>query len=203
MERTTVHRREPTVDETHVVPASAAETARTDDLGWRDQIRWGPIVGGLVTGIATLMLLTVLGLAIGLSAFDPGDEGIGTAAAIWGGISTLIAFFIGGLVAARTAGVWETGMGALNGFLVGALAIVVMLWLTGSGLGNLLGAAGANFGEIQQIGTPNIDGQQAFDQARDSAWGTFIGLALALGAATIGGLVGQRARGDDGDRARR
>ncbi|HUG14754.1 MAG TPA: hypothetical protein VMM78_07005 [Thermomicrobiales bacterium] len=170
-----------------------------DVITRKDRVRWGPILAGLLTTIVTLVVLTVLGLAIGMSAFDPGDDGVGTAAAIWGAISALIAFVAGGYVAARSAAVDGEGAGALNGFLVGVAAIVLMLWLLGAGLGNLLGTVGSNISEIADLGqTVNVlDGQDVatvaqenYDEARDSAWATLIGLLLALGAATFGGWAG-------------
>ncbi len=168
----------------------------------KDRPRWGPILAGLLTAVVTLLVLTVLGLAIGTSAFKPDDANgstVGTAAAIWGGASLLIAFFVGGLVAAKSAAVDGSGAGALNGFLVGVAAIVLIVWLLGSGLGNLLGTVGNNLADIanlsQTVDVPS--GQDAitvaqdnYDNARDGAWGTLVGLILALGAATIGGWAG-------------
>ena len=162
----------------------------------RDRVRWGPIVAGFVTVIATLVVLTVLGLAIGLSAFEPDDAGgttASTAAAIWGIITALLAFFAGGWVAARTAAVAGTANGALNGLLVGMAAIALTVWLVGTGLGNVLGAAAANLGTIASVSF-SADPQNAFDEARTSAWGTFVALALALVASTAGGALGHRDR---------
>ena len=192
-------RRRPAPDEAHVAYGYAGDAP----VGVRDRVRWGPIVAGLFTTLTTLVLLTLLGVAIGLSAFEPGEVGedVATGAAIWGGIALLLAFFVGGWVAGSTAGLLGAGNGTFNGLMVGVTAIVVTIWLVGSGLGNILGAAGANIGELSQIaGTADVpEGEQVLDQARaayDDAvagtWGTFISLALALAAAAVGGLVGSR-----------
>ncbi|MDQ3043754.1 MAG: hypothetical protein M3R06_01195 [Chloroflexota bacterium] len=187
----------------------------------RNRVQWGPIMAGLLTTIATMIVLTILGLAIGASAFDPSDDGstIGTAAGIWGAISAIIAFFVGGMVAAKTAAVGGPGSGMINGFMVGATALALILYLTSTGLGNLLGTVGTNIGEIAnlaqeatQSGTVdpaqaqdaaqdavadvNISAQDAFDTTQDSAWGTLLGIVLALGAATVGGFVGHNERRD-------
>lgn len=190
----------------------------------RNRVQWGPIMAGLLTTIASMLVVTVLGLAIGASAFEPRDSGetIGTSAAIWGAISAIVSFFLGGWVAAKTAAVGGGFSGLMQGLMVGATALALILYLTGSGLGNLFGTIGANIGDIanvaqdtaqQQGVTPNEaqgtvdeaqaqasevvdDVQQGFFDAEESAWGTLGGLILALGAAALGGLLGHNKRRD-------
>src|ERR671913_1931284 len=87
-----------------VVGVSAVEVD-VADVPMRDRIRWGPIIAGVVAAFAVLLFLTVLGIALGLSALG-GDDGArtwGTAAGIWGGLTLLVAFFVGGWMAARSA----------------------------------------------------------------------------------------------------
>src|SRR5688500_16882036 len=164
----------------------------------RDRVQWGPIVAGLATTIGTMVLLTVLGIAVGASVLDrnaPGEE-IGTAAAVWGAASAAVAFFLGGVVAAKSAAVAGPGTGMLNGLMVGFSAIALVLFLTGAGLGDLLGWFGANFDDISTavLDTASVDqavdeAQAAvdeqelranFDEVEDGAWWTLAGLALAL-----------------------
>src|SRR5690606_17496006 len=62
-----------------------------------DRVRWGAIIGGLFATISTLVLLGVLGMAVGLTAYDPGEtvgEGFAWGAAIWGVITAIAAFFL-------------------------------------------------------------------------------------------------------------
>jgi len=175
----------------------------------RDKVRWGPILAGLIATIASMLVLTVLGLAVGLSVFDPGDgDGAGTSAVIWSALSALIAFFIGGWVTGKTAAVHGDDNAILNGLMVGATALALVLWLAGMGLGNLLGGIGSNIGDIARIGvegTAGIDTTAAaqdarnvavsgYDEARNSAWGTLAGMVLALAAAAVGALVGHKNR---------
>ncbi|CAN5583653.1 hypothetical protein BH24CHL1_BH24CHL1_20020 [soil metagenome] len=188
-----------------VVDSGPVEMA--DDGMFRDRVRWGPIVAGVLTALTTLVVLTILGLAIGTTAFEPGEDGgrtVGIAAAIWGILIALLSFFVGGWIAGRNALASASDNGALNGFLVGAATIVVMLWLIGIGLGNVLGLAGANVDAIANLNvTETVTAQpddaadtvtstavDAYDDARNSAWGTFAGLVIALGAATLGGKLG-------------
>ena len=210
----------------HHAPVDAIRVSE-NVLPVRNRVQWGPIMAGLLTGIATLILLTVLGLAIGTAAFEPGEsDGLGTAAGIWGAISAIIAFFLGGWVAAKTAAVGGRGSGMINGFLVGATALALILWLTTTGISNLLGTVGNNLGDIANViqdqaqaegVTPTEAENQAqnaqaeaeatseraqaslrenYDSVQKSAWGTFFGLVLALGAATVGGMIGYNQRRD-------
>ena len=100
-----------------------------------DRVRWGPIMAGLFAALSLLALLSVLGMAIGLSAYDPGDRArnFGIGAGVWGAISMLLAFFLGGWLAAKTAAVRGGGNGLLNGAMVWAVAIPLMLYLLAGG----------------------------------------------------------------------
>lgn len=97
--------------------------------------------------------------------------------------------------------------------MVGAAILALLLWLTGSGVGALLGTLGGNIGDItdiaQQEGTTTAEAQQqaeqelnqidrdeAFNNVRDSAWGTLAGMILPLAAFGLGGLTGQNRRED-------
>ena len=108
-----------------------------------DRVRWGPIIAGLVTALSTLTLLSLLGLALGASTFDPGDRArsFGIGAGLWGGLSALLAFLVGGWVAARTAAVRGERNGMINGAMVWALAVPLLLYLLGSGISALIGTA--------------------------------------------------------------
>ncbi|MBA3275648.1 MAG: hypothetical protein H0T72_07630 [Chloroflexia bacterium] len=188
----------------------------------KNRVQFGPIIAGVLTAIATLLILTVLGLAIGASALEPRDvgDGIGTAAAIWGIVSALIAFFLGGWVAAKTAAVAGAGSGMINGLMVGAAILVIILWLTGSGVSAIVGTIGSNVGDIttlvqEEVGSTDqaqqeaeqvqadveeqvsqVDPQAAFDTVQDAAWGTLAGMILPLVAAGAGGLLGHNERRD-------
>jgi hypothetical protein len=186
----------------------------------RDRVRWGPIIAGLVTALTTLLALTILGLAIGLTAVDAEraarEGGVplrsGIIPAIWGALSTLLAFFLGGLVAGRTAAVFDRKWGGLNGMLVFLLAVPLTLFLATAGIGGLIGtlgnyASGLNIdpaqvqqqaqgaaqqaqGQAQQA-TPEQIGRAA-ENARNGAWSTLLGLGLGTLASWLGGMMGTR-----------
>ena len=174
----------------------------TETITAKNRVQWGPIIAGVLTALATLLILSLLGLAIGSSALEPRDVGqsLGTGAAIYGAISAIIAFFIGGFIAAKTAAVGGVGSGMINGFLVGAAILAIVLYLTGTGLGSIIGSLGTNITDVTDLAqnTQNDPAAQqtAFDTVKDSSWGTLIGIVLALAAATIGGIVGHNNRRD-------
>ncbi|MGH6609026.1 MAG: hypothetical protein ACRECQ_02100 [Burkholderiaceae bacterium] len=122
--------------ETHIV-------ANPDLAGWR--VSWGGIWGGFLAVMGTLLLLSALGLAIGISAVDVGsrenpDAGtIGTSTAIWTGVSLLIALFVGGMVATRISMIFDRTTAALEGMLVWVLTILATLWFATSSVGFLVG----------------------------------------------------------------
>src|SRR3712207_6616613 len=109
-------------------PAQPAVVAAPDTKP-ADLICWGPILGGLFAALATLITLSVLGLAIGLSAFDPGDPlgNFGIGAGIWGALTALIAFFVGGWVAGRSAAFNGKTSGLFNGAMVWFVAIPLLV----------------------------------------------------------------------------
>jgi hypothetical protein len=183
--------------------ATSVDELQRSELVRRDLVRWGPVLAGLVTVIATLAILSTLGLAIGLSAVEPTGDGmsaISTGAWIWGIASAVIAFFLGGMVAAMSSAVGGADRGLLNGLMVGAASIAGTLLLIGFGAGALLGAGASALGEVINVGNQLNFGQQAdaatnaFARAEGSAWGSFIGLSLAVILAGLGGLVGARKR---------
>jgi len=186
----------------------------------RDRVRWGPILAGFVTALTSLVLLGMLGVALGMTSvnayFDaargaPPPE-VGRNSAIWAGLSSIIAFLIGGFVAGRTAAVFDRGWGTLNGMLVFLFAVPVMLWLAGQGLGAIMGTVGSftaglqvDPGTAQSATSQAAQGAQqaassltpadisrAAETVRTAAWGGLLGSLLALGAAALGGALGTR-----------
>lgn len=176
-----------------------------DVIAPRDRVRWGPIVAGLVTALSLFLLLSLLALGLGLTAADAATspdqtDAIGAAGAIIAAVIGLLSFVIGGFVAARTSAVAGRGSGAINGFLVWALGIVLILALGAMGVGTLFGAAGDIFGQIQASGVQpsdvQVDPQAAQDALRNSALAGFVSLALPALAAVIGGVLGARKEED-------
>jgi hypothetical protein len=144
--------------------------------------------------LTTFLLLQLLALGIGLVGIGPNDTGGAWVSAILG----LIAFFLGGLVAGITSAVRGPIPGLVNGFLVWALGVLVILLLSALGLGQIFGALGSLVGQvgllqdIQQggVNVPNVDPAEIASSARIAALGAFFGLLLSAVTAMVGGLIG-------------
>jgi hypothetical protein len=209
------------------------EVAVTVDETPGDVVRWGPVVAGVVSAFTVLLFLTVLGIALGLSALSGANasQGWGTAAGIWGGLSLLVAFFVGGWMAGRSAAPGLDRNGLLNGFVTGAATLLLLLWLATTALTGALGFFAGTVSGLAEAAAPAAieavtsgaipaptavattvaqaaenpesvvpaEADEAVQAAADTAaaqagpgaWGTAIAIFLAIGAATLGGKVGQ------------
>jgi hypothetical protein len=121
------------------------------------RVSWGGIWAGVLSAVGLLILLTALGIAVGISALQPGEtEGstLGMGAGIWAGLSLLLALFLGGLVSTRVGAISDRTTGFFEGALVWVVSILLMGYLTTSGIGTLAGGAFKMVGgATQAIGT--------------------------------------------------
>jgi ABC-type transport system involved in multi-copper enzyme maturation permease subunit len=102
----------------------------------RSRVSWGAILGGAAVAIASYLLLTLLGSAIGLSVQDSvDDETLGWGALAWAIVVSALALFLGGWVTSLcTAG--ETHREAvIYGVITWAVVLAMILWLVASGVG--------------------------------------------------------------------
>jgi hypothetical protein len=171
-----------------------------------DRVHWGPIWAGLFTATTAMILLGLLGVAIGLTVSDDpawarGDVRTNTTgAAIWGAISGIISFFVGGWAAAKMSAIFSRGWGAWNGALVFMLSLPLTLLLASSGLGSLLGAVGqlapafnVNPGSFSNA-AQDLSMRSIRSALAGTAWWSLIGSIVALAAAAVGGAIGTRRR---------
>ncbi|QSQ19958.1 hypothetical protein JY651_32375 [Pyxidicoccus parkwayensis] len=108
------------------------------------KLSWSAIFGGAFVALGVWILLYCLGLALGLSSVNPNNPGsaksAGIGTGIWSLIAPLIALFIGGFVAARTAGVLDKAGGAMHGAVLWGLTTLTGVILMGMVLSSLMGA---------------------------------------------------------------
>lgn len=185
-------------------------------VDYHDRVRWGPILAGLLTSLASQLVLSALGAAIGLSSLsgsgaprsDAGD--VGTAVGIWSIISLFISLFIGGWITARTCGPMNRSTALLNGAILWATTLAIGSWLLASGVSGTFGllvnsAANVASGAVQPGGvdipnpaaipSPDVTAQEARNLAENAAkagWSFTFGSLLGLIAAMIGASVGAR-----------
>jgi hypothetical protein len=82
------------------------------NLKFFKKISWGSIIAGFIVAIVIQLLLSILGLGIGVGSINPMEEshpfqGLGTGTLIWWIITMLISLFIGGWVAGRQSNLPE------------------------------------------------------------------------------------------------
>lgn len=169
----------------------------------RDRVRWGPILAGLLSALTSFALFSILGAAIGATTLQANGgpttanpNHYGTAAGIWGAVSALLAFLIGGYVAAKTAAVGGEGNGWINGVMVFLASLPLIIWLASQGAGNLFGALGTNLNDLRALTTNTYNDpaarQNAIDNAKNGLWWSLVSLLAGLVAAGLGGLLGHR-----------
>lgn len=154
------------------------------------RVSWPAIFAGTVIMLITLMLLSLLGLGIGLGAINPAEEarpfdGLGIGTLIWWVISNLIAVFAGAYVAANLTNVTTKATGIYHGLLSWSLYALISFWLMTTAVGGILsGAGGAVSKGLSAVGvgvselssaTGNVDSgpikqmiQDALDQDQKS-----------------------------------
>lgn len=111
------------------------------------RVSWGAIFAGVVVALIVQVLLTMLGVGIGVANLNPaaGDNpaasSFSIAAGIWYVVTGLIAAFAGGYIAARMSGRSEATTGALHGLTTWAFTTLLVLYLLTSTIGSLVGGA--------------------------------------------------------------
>ena len=109
------------------------------------RLRWGGLVAGVVAAFAVILLLTMLGIAIGLSTLDnpllsnsEAAQNFATTAGIWTGFIALIAYFVAGMVSTKVTDRPDGGA-LLHGTLAWMLLSMTLSWLVTSGIAIGLG----------------------------------------------------------------
>ena len=178
------------------------------------RISWGAVFAGAIIALATQIVLALIGMAIGLATLNPGTgdspsgTALGTGAAIWLVVSSLISLFIGGYIAARLAGRFN---GWLHGLITWATLTLLTLVLLTTAAGQLIGAASGltNFAVSNSDKTSRLPAalQQPIEQLKNQASQSAAQAAVqaqstdsqtreaqALGAiaAALGGRTGER-----------
>ncbi len=157
----------------------------------RDRVRWGPIWAGIVLALAMQLVLSAIGIVVGLTATSVTNLAVlrvvGTAVGIWAAISLIVSLLVGSYAAARLMPVDTRGIGMMHGVMVWALTLVIagVLFIIS------VGVAIAMVSTI--VGTTGVTAANMSAAASLTALsvGWFIlWAALALGAAVLGGYLG-------------
>jgi hypothetical protein len=155
------------------------------------RVSWGGVFGGVLVALGFLLLMTALGVAVGISAAQPGETDAGTlgaGAGIWAGVTLLVALFIGGWVSTRIGAIFDGTTGFFEGALVWVVSVLLMLCMASTGISLLAGGAFKLVGGAAQA----LSSVLQSSQATSAAWITFGALLLSLLAAVLGAMAGRR-----------
>ena len=113
----------------------------------KSRVSWGALLAGAVVAIALYSLLSLFGVALGVTVSDRFTaEQLGTAATIWTFVTLLLAMFIGGWVSTRaTAGEFRNEA-MLYGVIVWGVTSLVLIPLSVVGIGTSVGTVLASQG---------------------------------------------------------
>lgn len=137
-----VESREGVITETHGQSGSSGRGVMGAG-GFFRGISWSALFSGALVALMVMVLLNLLGVAIGAATMEVGIEqsGLGVGAGIWWGLSLLIGLFAGGWVAGRLSTSIDRGEGILHGVVTWSLFLFGSLLLLGTVAGQMLGGA--------------------------------------------------------------
>ncbi len=111
------------------------------------RLSWSAVLAGVAIALIVQVVLTLLGLAIGLAAIHPASGGSPEAstfsigAGIWSIVTGILASAAGGYVAGRTAGAGRRGIGGYHGLTTWAVTTLLILYLLTTAVGAVVGGA--------------------------------------------------------------
>ena len=122
------------------------ERPLTGGLALTKRISWSAVFAGVLVAVVTQMLLTLLGIGVGLSSIDAVEEqnpaaGLGIGTAIWYIVSSLLSLFAGGWVAGRLASTPRLFDGVIHGVLTWSLVTLFTVYLLTTTVGRIIGGA--------------------------------------------------------------
>ncbi|AFZ57177.1 hypothetical protein H6G54_10140 [Anabaena cylindrica FACHB-243] len=192
-----------------IIPPESGVAARVTE--YRDRVRWGPIISGVLVALATQLILSSLFGALGAGRIADSlaprtiASGIISNVGIWSTVGLLLSLFSGGWVTTRACGPMHRDTALLNGAILWATTLAVSSFLLASGVWGAFGVAAYNAAEVitqlQQQGTniPSNIPQLTAEQTREAAaatsrslWWFVLGSLLGLAAALMGAIAGSR-----------
>lgn len=179
------------------------------------RISWGALLAGLFVTLAVFVLLSTLGVAIGVSSADAAArDTIAIGAGIWAVATALVAFFCGGCVVSRFTAGESKAEAVVYGVVMWGAAFAMILWATGSvlrtgatvavGSANVAANAAPQAGgweqaarranltdaQINQMRAEMPAAARVQDVSAEAAWWSFVGIALSIAAAVGGAVAG-------------
>jgi hypothetical protein len=136
-----------------LIPAAPIETSASR----LKRVSWGSIFAGAAFATVLQLWFNLLGLAIGLAAFNPLAEsatGLGVGAVIWLIGTTVISLFCGGWLAGRLTGSPSQLDRAIHGVVAWSVASLFGLWIISSGVTRAIAGTASVAGEVAGAAAP-------------------------------------------------
>ncbi|QYX30673.1 hypothetical protein [Sphaerospermopsis torques-reginae] len=191
-----------------IAPESAVATRVTE---YRDRVRWGPIISGVLVALATQLILSSFFGALGAGRIADSlaprtiAAGIISNVGIWSTLALLLSLFLGGWIATRGCGPMHRDTALLNGSILWATTLAISSFLLANGVWGAFGVAAYNaaavMNQIQGQGTtipqnlPALTAEQTREIAAATSrtlWWFVLGSLLSLAAALMGAVAGAR-----------
>ena len=180
------------------VPAEETQVARmpTSLVLARSNVSWGSVIAGSLLAVAIMILSASLAYACGVPAYSGQEQAAyGWGAGIWAVVTSIIAFYAGGCLAAYMSASTDYRFHMLHGVLTWALVIPLTLLILSWGALSLRGMIPADV-RTMEFRTSFV--QPTWAHSTGAAWGAFISLACGLIFAAIGGATMSGTRRDRG-----
>ena len=115
---------------------ATTEAVKAEDLiPVHSRVAWGPIFAGAVLSLATYLLLTLVGTALGLSIHGRvSDRGLAVGAVVWAVLVTAWSLFVGGFVASLFTTGENKFEGVVYGLIVWAVVFAMIVGLLAAGV---------------------------------------------------------------------
>ncbi|HLO89459.1 MAG TPA: hypothetical protein VK203_31240 [Nostocaceae cyanobacterium] len=192
-----------------IIPPESAVVTRVSE--YRDRVRWGPIVSGVLVALATQLILSSLFGAIGAGRIADSLAPRSIAGRVisnvgfWSTLALLGSQFLGGWVTTRACGPMNRNTALLNGAILWATTLAISSFLLANGVWGAFGIAANNaagvMNQIQGQSTtipqelPALDATQTRQLAAATSrtlWWFVFGSLLSLAAALMGAVAGAR-----------
>ena len=119
-------------------------------------LSWSGIIAGVIAAISVQLLLNLLGIGIGAGSIDAvhGDQpgqGMAVGAVVWFVLSWILSLAIGAWTACQFSSYADRWTGAVQGFMVWAVASLVIVYLLSTAAGNLIGGTASVIGRTASL----------------------------------------------------
>lgn len=142
-------------------------------------LKWGAVIGGLVLGLAMLLVLSALWLAL---AYGSDVVEVRDALEWYIGLSAVGSLFVAGMLTGYLSGVRGAWTGMLHGFTLWGLLMVITVTI---GIPSVLNVFG-----LSQIADEAASGRLIATGDEGALWATFWTILGGFVAAGLGGMLG-------------